>query len=458
MPQPAPLLLHHRDSRRRLPRGRIGPTVIALATQAAIASDDHKRDLLLVAVAGYILASVGRVHQLFSPLEIVRPAVLTGLLAILMYLVDGDDVRQTRRLIVPTTKYLLAFLGWVILSVPTALVVSESFDLAINNFIKTTLMFIVVAGTVRGHRDLERLALAYLIGATVYGLVVLTRFNVGEAADNWRLGHLYYYDANDFATFAVTAMPFGLYFVHAGQRTRTRLLGVVSLGVLMLSFLRCGSRGGLIALAVVVLFVVTRYRAIALKHRVAVAVLATIVTLGAASSQYWAEVGSIGSTTDYNLTEDSGRLQIWQRGVGYMLTHPLLGVGPNNFSTAEGRLSPFAERAEVGLPVKWNAPHNSFVQVGAELGIPGLLLFVTMLASAFAALRAMNRRARTSPDSEMALSQPLTASLLGFVVGGFFLSLAYSEMLYTLLAFVVALQKIHRDLSGTGDATSLARS
>ena len=36
----------------------------------------------------------------------------------------------------------------------------------------------------------------------------------------------------------------------------------------------------------------------------------------------------------------------------------------------------------------------------------------------------------------------LTASLLGFVVGAFFLSLAYSEMLYTLVAFAVALEKV----------------
>jgi O-antigen ligase len=442
------LRLNHRGNRSRLVPGRVGPVTQARPFPAAITSTDQERDLLLMAVMGYILTAVGRVHQLFSSLEAIRPVVLTGLVAILMYVFDGDGNRQARRLLVPTTKCLLAFLGWMILSVPTALVIGNSFDLAINSFIKTAIMFIVVAGAVRGHRDVERLALAYLVAATVYGLVVLARFDVGDAAGNWRLGRLYYYDANDFATFAVTAMPFGLYFVHAGRRARTRRFALVSLGVLMLAFLRCGSRGGLLALAAVVGFVLTRYRAIPLRQRVVAAVLVSLVTVGAASSRYWTELGSIGSSTDYNLTQDSGRLQIWQRGIGYMLTHPLLGVGANNFSTAEGRLSPFAGRAEFGLPVKWSAAHNSFIQVGAELGIPGLLLFLTMLASAFTALRAITRRARSSTNGEGALSQPLTASLLGFVVGGFFLSLAYSEMLYTLLAFGVALQKINTDRPG----------
>jgi len=34
------------------------------------------------------------------------------------------------------------------------------------------------------------------------------------------------------------------------------------------------------------------------------------------------------------------------------------------------------------------------------------------------------------------------AALLGFVVGSFFLSLAYSEMLYTLLALAAAMWKV----------------
>ena len=40
------------------------------------------------------------------------------------------------------------------------------------------------------------------------------------------------------------------------------------------------------------------------------------------------------------------------------------------------------------------------------------------------------------------LRQALTASMIGFVVGAFFLSLAYHEMVYTLIALAVAMAKI----------------
>ena len=150
-----------------------------------------------------------------------------------------------------------------------------------------------------------------------------------------------------------------------------------------------------------------------------------------ASDQYWEQMQTITSDSDYNHTSESGRLQIWGRGIGYMLQNPVLGVGPDNFSTAEGTLSPLAKRQQYGVGVRWNAPHNSYVQIAAELGIPGFLLYVAVIVSAFRAL------GRAAP-----LTSALTASLLGFVVGSFFLSLAYSEMLYTLVALAVGVRKV----------------
>jgi O-antigen ligase len=171
-----------------------------------------------------------------------------------------------------------------------------------------------------------------------------------------------------------------------------------------------------------------------------------VVLLAAASDRYWTQMGTIMSDADYNHTEETGRMQIWRRGVGYMLQFPVFGVGAGNFNAAEGTLSPFAERQQYGRGVKWNAAHNSYVQIGAELGIPGLLFFAGMIASAFAALRRSNRQRgaadRAHPGPEMA--QAIAASLTGFVVGAFFLSLAYSEILFTLMALSVALQKVTR--------------
>jgi O-antigen ligase len=306
-------------------------------------------------------------------------------------------------------------------------------------------MYFVVAGAVRGGRDIERLTGAYLLGAAIYAAVVLVRFDTGEGSD-WRFGRLYYYDANDFATFAVTAMPFGLYFAHRGRTLFSRLSAIAALAVLSAAFVRSGSRGGFLALGAMGGFILLRYTAISFRARLAVLVLVGAVLLGTASDKYWQQMGTIVSDTDYNQTAETGRLQIWQRGVGYMLQNPIFGVGANNFSTAEGTLSPLAERQQFGIGVRWSAPHNSFLQVGAELGVPGLILFVGFIASAFVALRRSELGtggALSSSQTPPGLTQALTASLIGFLVGAFFLSLAYSEILYTLIALGVAVRTMN---------------
>jgi O-antigen ligase len=411
-------------------------------------------DALLVCVAGYLLMSVGRVHQLFSALEPLRPAILTGGLALLLYVFDRYEQRRWARLWVPTTKYLIALLAWMILSVPGSLYEGHSFELVFGNFIKTVLMYCVTAAAVRGTRDVERLAFAYLIAAATYAAVVIARFDLGPGED-WRLGHLYYYDANDFATLAVTAMPFGVYFLHVGPRMRTRLLAAAALAVLTIGFVNSGSRGGFLALMVVSAYIVIRYRSIPFRWRAFATALVLLVLLAVASDQYWQQMGTIASDADYNRTGETGRLQIWSRGIGYMLQYPVLGVGPANFQVAEGTLSPMARRQQLGIGVRWSAAHNSFIQVGAELGIPGLLIFLALVGSAFAALRRSARATRVRPGlraSRPALTQAVAASLLGFVVGAFFLSLAYSEMLYTLIAFAVGLEKISSEPADGGRA------
>jgi len=409
------------------PAGRVWATEPAVPD-----AREAEWDPLLVCVAGYLLTSVGRIHQLFGALEAIHLAVITGFLALALFVVDTREERRVRLVLAPATKLLLALLCWMILSVPGALRVGDSFLLVFDNFIKTALMSIVVAASVRSAADVERLLFVYLAGAVVYASVVLSRFDLG-AGDAWRLGKLYYYDANDFATFMVTAMPLGIYFLHAGRRGSVRLFAAGGLVILTLGFVWSGSRGGFIALAAVVAYIVFRFTAIPLRWRVSGTALVLVVLLATASDHYWEQMGTITSDADYNQTAETGRLQIWNRGFGYMLSNPVFGVGPGNFQTAEGTLSPFADRQQFGVGVRWNAAHNSFIQVGAELGLVGLALFVAMITAAFRGL----------PTSSP-MTPALAASIIGFVVGAFFLSLAYAEMLYMLVALAVGLQKVQQ--------------
>jgi O-antigen ligase len=106
--------------------------------------------------------------------------------------------------------------------------------------------------------------------------------------------------------------------------------------------------------------------------------------------------------------------------------HPLLGVGPGNFEFISGF---------------WHVTHNSYTQMSAEGGIPALLLYLLVFWRSIVNLRKVNRYSATTKAAAV-LSMTLQASLAGYLVGSFFLSLGYHLFPYCLLAYTSALRLI----------------
>jgi O-antigen ligase len=402
-------------------------------------------DLLLVCVAVYIATAVGRIHQLFPALLSLKPALISAAVATGLYAIAQSGLRRVELLRNRVSGLLLALTVWMALSVPGALNVGAAFQFWTDNFLKTVLMYVVIAGSIRSFRDVERLALVYFGATVAYAAVVLARFQVNQSS--WRLAGLYSYDANDFATLAVTAMPIGLYLIWGGRSPLLRAGATGGLGALVVGVVRSGSRGGLLALLVTSCFVLVGFTTVPKRWRLSGLTIVLLLVAATGSDRYWMQMQTIvHPSADYNETSETGRIQTWRRGLVYMADHPVFGVGANNFWFAEGTISPLAERQKYGRAVRWGAAHTSFVQVGAELGVPGLLLFIGIVGSTFACLRRVARDGTwtDSASGQRPLAHSLMAALVAFLVGAFFLSLAYTEMLYTLVAIAVGLAKATR--------------
>ena len=415
-------------------------------------------DLLLVCVALYVATAVGRIHEVFPILLPLKLTMLAAVGSIGLCLLQQSGRRRLSLVRSRSTTLLIALVCWGALTVPGALHQGLAFQ-TWTDFARTAVMFVVLAASVRSTRDVERLFLVYYAVTVVYVAVVISRFKMGSGAD-WRLGDLYTYDANDLATLIVTAMPLGLYFVVAHRNLVVRLSALTGLGLLAVGLIRSGSRGGFLAFLAVTAFILLFVTTIPVRSRVAGLIVILAVVGGTASDKYWSQMQTIVHyEQDYNMTSDVGRVKIWKRGIGYMLDRPLFGVGMRNFQVAEGTISSRARLRERGVGVWWGAAHNSYVQAGAELGMPGVLLLLALLWTAFRGLRRAARRAlRVNPAGTdvSRLAQSLMGALIGFAVGAFFLSLAYSDMLYTLLALSVALAKVARsDVAWSGPAVAV---
>lgn len=397
----------------------------------------------MLCLSGFILTSVGRIHQIFPALAVLRPVTLTGLFAIALCLVDRAPTRRIGVLRLSSTHYLLALVAWMGLSVPGALWPGGAFTTLVD-FTKTALIFLVIVTAVRSVRDVERLALVYFLGAVTFAAVVLMRMQYQLGVEG-RLERLYFYDSNDFATYTVTALPLGLYFASTSRQRLLRLGAWGGTGVLAVGFIWSGSRGGFLALLAVIAYVMLRHTTVTRSWRLTAVVAIGVLVTATAGDAYWTRISTVlRPGEDYNLTSDQGRLQLWRRGVGYMIQHPVLGVGAGNFPRAEGTISPLVDRRQRGRGLKWGPPHNSYVQVAAELGVPGFLIFMGFLVSVFRALRLPTAPGPPGLESvgQARLAQSLTAALLGFVVGAFFLTLAYQDMLYALAAIAVGLRQV----------------
>jgi O-antigen ligase len=122
-----------------------------------------------------------------------------------------------------------------------------------------------------------------------------------------------------------------------------------------------------------------------------------------------------------------------------MATNPVLGVGVDGFQFAEGTL---AGKVNEGYGIGFTAAHNSFVQIGAELGVLGLVTFVLMwILSAKAAwlvrtetLRRAAELPRPVVDQEIGLANACIGGLIGTISTGFFLSLAYDPIVLFIVA------------------------
>ena len=407
-------------------------------------------DLLLVCIAVYLATAVGRIHEVFPILQALKPTLLAAAMSIGLYLLQRSSQRRMRLVNSRTTACLIGLVLWGALSVPAALNQGLAFQ-SWTDFARTIVMCFVIAASVRRPSDVERLFLVYFGVTVLYTAVVLSRFHLG-GGDTWRLGDLYTYDANDLATLIVIAMPLGLYFVIGQGRLFLRLLAAGGLVVLAVGLISSGSRGGFVAFLAVAAFVLVMMTTIPARSRIGGLVVILVVLLGTASDKYWTQMQTIVHyDQDYNVTSETGRVRIWKRGIGYMTEHPLLGVGMRNFPVAEGTISPLAGRRERGIGVWWGAAHNTYVQVGAELGFPGLLLYLGVIGTAWWSLRRVSRRALRAHPQGDEISRPaqsLMAALVGFAVGSFFLSLAYADMLYMLIALAIGLVKSARGDTG----------
>lgn len=101
---------------------------------------------------------------------------------------------------------------------------------------------------------------------------------------------------------------------------------------------------------------------------------------------------------------DGGRTMIWGITTRMIADHPLTGVGAGNFTV---RLHEYYGGDDLDFTAissdNWIQPHDDFLWVAAEKGLPGLAMFVAMFVAAAAAIRTVITAGRVT-DARVAVT------------------------------------------------------
>jgi O-antigen ligase len=142
------------------------------------------------------------------------------------------------------------------------------------------------------------------------------------------------------------------------------------------------------------------------------------------------------------MSSTSGRSDIWRVGWRMVQAHPLTGVGSGNFQAAsihyvQGIGSLTSAYLIVDVP---HVAHNVYLELLADLGIPGLLAFLGVAGFSMLAAGKAARRFERGGDTEMELvARSMVLALVAFMSADFFLSGEFSKQLWLTFALCPAI-------------------
>lgn len=376
-----------------------------------------------VVLVSSIVATLGmRIFEFFPALSVIKPIMLlvVGSLAALAVTTAG------RSLVSPLdwsfARWMLLFFAWMVVCIPTSVWVGVSVS-TVRASIPTILGVWVILTLPASRRVGERLQLGFVLGAVLFA--VLNVLMGGEQFAG-RYGGALGMDVNDIALVLAVCLPLTL-----GRALRSHGLQRLALwaatALIAVVIMRTGSRGGGLALAAGVIVLLA---GISWRRSLQLLLLGVPLSLAVwttAPESFRTRMSALfAGEEDYNQTDNNGRIAIWKRGISYGLQHPVLGVGPGGFITQDG-----IGKKELGLSGKWSTAHNTYVQVFAEMGFPGLLLFFACVGTVGKSCFRVFRNARFPASFRR---PEYLASLVAYLVGATFLSFLFYQMTWVLFA------------------------
>lgn len=354
-----------------------------------------------------------------------------------------------------------AFLAWAAIGYTSTLypvVVAEQ----LLNLAKLWLIVLVAVNVLNSGPRIRLFLIFWLLCFALYPArgTLVNYFVGGYSTFGRAIWNFIYANPNDLAALTLLQLSIaGGLFLSEGHRW-IRRGALASLFVLPVIILLTQSRGAFIALAAFAIVALAgqrrRLRSIALAGTVLLTAMMFV------PSSAWDRLGSVAGITQGEeavgtLDEEGSaeqRWQIWKTAGMIIQDHPLFGVGWGAY--------PEANAVYAG----WSGPestnrgkrdtHSTYLNVLAELGWPGLLLFIGMVAAVVVPTERVRRQLQALYPARSAQMRLLELGLLAFLLAGVFGSYSRLSFLYLHMASLWAVADVLRQNAKRGRTAAVA--
>jgi hypothetical protein len=351
-------------------------------------------------------------------IPLAKITAVCGVIALIFR--TGKPKRSIRNL--PLEGHLL--IGLVCFLVLTSLFSPVWRGGALNNslgFAKVAVAWVATFLVITSLKRLERIIFVQTASVAAIAVVSLV---TGRASA--RLGGVLrgiYDNSNDLAFAIVLSLPFCFVFLLRGRGLVRKLGWALIILIMIVAVFRTASRGGFIELAITTSVCLWHFGVKGKRPQLVLVSFAIGAVLllglgGMVKKRFVAISGVTNSVFDENAYGSyRERRQLMISSVKTIARYPFFGIGVQNFVTYSGI---------------WKEVHNCYLQIGAEGGIPALILYLLFFRCGFSNLKRL-RRLDLNSDVELFVGA-LHGSLIGFIVGGFFAPEAYQFFSFLVVA------------------------
>ena len=330
-------------------------------------------------------------------------------------------------------KVLILLLFHMMLCIPFAAWRGGAYDAVVNKFSKGVIVAILVYMAATTVNEIRKLL---VIQASAVALVTIASVFVHHTEFGRLMGIQkgILENPNDLAINIAINFPLCVAFFFAAKKPWLKLFWSVSLVFMSYGVVATYSRSGLLAMVVTVVICIWEF-GIRGKRTVVIvsAGLAAFIGVGVvlATPHYLIRVesmfrGNIEGSGDRNSLAQ--RKELLKESVMIMVHHPIFGIGPGNFPS---------------YTLTWRVAHNTYTELGAEAGVPGVFLFVLMLALSMRKIKRVRKLPgyQTSEDIRLWTSA-LWAALAAYISGAMFASTEYNLFPYFMVGYICVVYQI----------------